>query len=267
MTAYQPGQLYQVPLAEVQSDPNQPRKYMDPAALEELTASVGQMGVIQPIVCRQDGATGLVYTVAGERRCAAARKAGLPAIPAVFVNGDNCAEMALVENLLRADLTPIEEAEALKRLMDAHAYQQDQLAQIIGKSVPTISETLSLNRLPKEIRDECRQNPLVPKRVLVEIARKKQERGMVTQFNQYKEKQQKAAAKEAAAAAVPAARKRTKTEALTANIALAASKIDEIDFPAFSADDRAALIDAMNAMKEILEAAITRAVKNWGKAV
>ncbi|MDA8126838.1 MAG: ParB/RepB/Spo0J family partition protein [Deltaproteobacteria bacterium] len=132
-TNYQPGQLYQVALAEIQSDPNQPRKYMDPAALEELTASVAQMGVIQPVVCRLDGATGLVYTVAGERRCAAARKAGLPAIPAVFVNTANSAEIALVENLLRQDLTPVEEAEALQKLMEDHAYQQEQLATVIGK--------------------------------------------------------------------------------------------------------------------------------------
>ena len=151
-----------VPLAELQPDPTQPRKYMDPVALDELTASVSQMGIIEPVVCRQDPATGLVYVVAGERRCAAARKAGLATVPAVFIDGANYAEIALVENLLRQDLNPVEEAEALQRLMDDHAYQQDQLATIIGKSQPTISKSLSLNRLPKEIRDECRQDPTVP---------------------------------------------------------------------------------------------------------
>ena len=95
-TSYIPNQLYQVPLAELQLDPAQPRKYMDPVALEELTASVSQMGIIQPVVCRQDPATGLVYVVAGERRCAAARKAGLPTVPAVFIDGANYAEIALV---------------------------------------------------------------------------------------------------------------------------------------------------------------------------
>ncbi|MDA8125153.1 MAG: ParB/RepB/Spo0J family partition protein [Deltaproteobacteria bacterium] len=266
MAAYQPGQLYQVPLAEIQSDPNQPRKYMDPAALEELTASVGQMGVIQPVVCRLDGATGLVYTVAGERRCAAARKAGLAAVPAVFVNTANSAEIALVENLLRQDLTPVEEAEALKRLMDDHAYPQEQLATVIGKSQATISRSLSLNRLPKEVRDACRQDPTVPKTVLVEIAQKKQERSMVTQFKKYQEQQAKAAAKEAATAA-PARPKRTKTEAMANTIAVMASTIDNLVFPDFTAEDRAILIEAMNALKEILEPAITRAVKNKKKAV
>jgi ParB family chromosome partitioning protein len=68
---YSPNQLYQVPLVELQPDPAQPRKYIDPAALEELTASVSQVGIIQPVVCRQDPSTGLVYSVAGDRRCAA----------------------------------------------------------------------------------------------------------------------------------------------------------------------------------------------------
>lgn len=81
MATYLPHQLYQVPLAERQPDPAQPRKYMDPAALAEMTASVGQVGISEPVVCRQDAATGLCYVVAGERRCAAARKARLPAVP------------------------------------------------------------------------------------------------------------------------------------------------------------------------------------------
>jgi len=222
MAAYLPNQLFQVPLAELQPDPAQPRKYMDPVALDEMTASVSQVGIIQPIACRQDPATGLVYVVAGERRCAAARKAGLPTVPAVFIDGGNYAEIALVENLLRQDLNPVEEAEALQRLMDAHAYKQDQLVVIIGKSKATISEALSLNRLPKEIRDECRQDPTVPKNVLVEIARKKQERSMLTQFRQYREKQAKLAAKDAAA---PATRKRTKAEALAEGIGLMISQV------------------------------------------
>ena len=134
MATYEKNQLYMVPLAELQPDPTQPRKYIDPLALEELTASVRQMGIIEPVVCRQDPATSLVYNVAGERRCAAARLAGLTAVPAIFIDGGNYAEIALVENLLRQDLNPVEEAEALQNLMDDHAYTQDQLAAIICKS-------------------------------------------------------------------------------------------------------------------------------------
>ena len=81
MATYEKNQLYNVPLAEIQRDPNQPRQYIDPAALEELTASVRQHGIIEPVICRQDPATSLVYNVAGERRCAAARRAGLATVP------------------------------------------------------------------------------------------------------------------------------------------------------------------------------------------
>jgi ParB family chromosome partitioning protein len=264
---YAPNQLHQVPLAELQPDPTQPRKYIDPAALEELTASIKQMGIIQPVICRQDPATDLVYTVAGERRCAAARLAGLTYVPCVFIEGDNFAEIALVENLLRVDLNPVEEAEVLQRLMDDHAYQQEQLATIIGKSQPVISKSLSLNRLPKAIRDECRQDPTVPKNVLVEIARKKQERSMLTQFQKYRDQQARIAAKENADAAAPKQRKRTRTEALVNGIAMMATKIGDLEFPDFSAEDRAVMIETMTSMKDTLEAAITRAVRNEKKAI
>ena len=195
MTTYAPNQLHSVPLAELQPDPNQPRKYFDPVPLAELTASISQVGIIEPLVCRQDRETGLVYVVAGERRCTAARQAGLATVPAVFIEGDNHAEIALVENLLRQDLNPIEEAEAMKRLMDNHPYLQEDLARIIGKSPVTVSEALSLNKLPQAIRDECRQDPTVPKKVLVTIARNKQQRSMVTQFQLYRKQQAQAGVK------------------------------------------------------------------------
>jgi ParB family chromosome partitioning protein len=235
MATYGPNQLHQVPLAELQPDPTQPRKYMDPVALEELTASVIRNGIIEPIVCRQDPQTGLVYVVAGERRCAAARKAGLATVPAVFIEGDNYAEIALVENLLRQDLNAVEEAEALKRLMDDHAYQQDELARIIGKSPATISLSLSLNKLPQQIRDECRKDPAVPKNVLIEVARKKQERGMLTQFKTYRDQQARIAARQNAASTI---RKRTKAEALAGQIGAMQNRIGDLDFPSLSTEDR-----------------------------
>ena len=258
MTIYAPNQLHSVPLAELQSDPAQPRKYLDPVALEELTASVGQVGIIEPIVCRQDRETGLVYVVAGERRFAAARKAGLAAVPAVFVAGDNYAEIALVENLLRQDLNAVEEAEALKRLLDEHAYQQDELAKIIGKSPATISEALSLNKLPQEIRDECRQDPTVPKNVLITIARKKQERSMVTAFKKYRDQQAKLAARQAGAATP---RKRTKAESLTSQIGALQDKIGDLELLSFAQEDRDMVMEAMSSLKTALNEAFDRAAQ------
>jgi ParB family chromosome partitioning protein len=264
MPTYEKNKLYMVPLAEIQPDPSQPRKYFDPVALEELTASIKQMGIIEPVVCRQDPATGLVYNVAGERRCAAARLAGLAAVPAIFIDGGNYAEIALVENLLRQDLNPVEEAEALQRLMDDHAYPQEQLAAIIGKSQPTISRSLSINRLPKEIRDKCRQDPTVPRNVLFEIAQKKQERSMLTQFQKYQDQQARIAAKEDGTAAT-AERKRTRAESIVNNIGIWANKIGNLEFPDFSEEDRTMIIESMTFMKETLDEAIPRAVKNQKK--
>ena len=253
MTTYAPNQLHSVPLTELQPDPMQPRKYVDPLALEELTASVGQVGIIEPVVCRQDLQTGLVYVVAGERRCAAARKAGLASIPAVFIAGDNHAEIALVENLLRQDLNPIEEAEALKRLMDAHPYLQEDLARIIGKSPTTISEALSLNKLPQAIRDECRQDPTVPKKLLVTIARNKQQRSMVTQFQLYRKQQAQAGVKKTPGA------KRTKAETLVNNIGATQMKIAVLDLQEFSTEDRDMIMETLASLKNTLEAVIAAA--------
>ena len=253
MTMYALNQLHAVQLAELQPDPIQPRKYVDPLALEELTASVGQVGIIEPIVCRQEPQTGLVYVVAGERRCAAARKAGLTSIPAVFIAGDNHAEIALVENLLRQDLNPIEEAEALKRLMDDHPYMQEDLARIIGKSPTTISEALSLNKLPQAIRDECRQDPTVPKKLLVTIARNKQQRSMLTQFQLYRKQQAQVGVKKTPGA------KRTKAENLVNNIGATQMKIAALDLPAFSTEVRDMIMETLTSLTNTLEETFARA--------
>jgi ParB family chromosome partitioning protein len=124
--AYEKGQFYQLELALLQADPNQPRKYLDPQALEDLAASIAQHGVLSPILFRlapagqaPEAHTGAsdppLFVVAGERRCEAAKKAGLAEVPAILVEGRH-GEIALVENLLRQDLTAVEEAEALDRL-------------------------------------------------------------------------------------------------------------------------------------------------------
>ena len=108
-TAYEKARLYQIPLYELQTDPLQPRKSIDAQALAELTASISKMGVVQPIVFKQDD-QGNKVVVAGKRRATAARNVGLSTIPAIFIDG-NYSETAMVENLLRQDLTPGEEAE------------------------------------------------------------------------------------------------------------------------------------------------------------
>ena len=187
---YEKGKLYDLPIGDLNPDPNQPRKSLDPQALEELTASIKEHGVLQPILFRVDAESANLFVVAGERRFEAAKIVGLTTIPAILVEG-NTAEIALVENLLRQDLTAVEEAEALQRLKDEQKYTDEQLGAIIGKARTTLNEALSLNKLPQEIRDECRGDRTITKSTLITIARKKQSRAMTTAYNAYKAKQLK----------------------------------------------------------------------------
>lgn len=177
---YIDGNFYLVATTSIIPDPNQPRKYFDEKALDELTESVKQKGILQPVIIRKD--EDKILLVAGERRFRAAIKAGLKEIPAVFTTG-NPAEIAIIENLQRENLNPIEETEALTRLMEDHKYNQNQLAKVIGKARTTINEALSLNRLPQTIKDESRDIN-ISRRVLVEIAKQKSPQAMLDLFGQ-----------------------------------------------------------------------------------
>lgn len=199
---YEKGKLYDVPINDLRPDPNQPRKFIDPQGQEEMNASVRTYGIIQPILFRQglmaspsiqEPPEPALFIVAGERRFLAAREVGLATVPGICVEG-NCAEIALVENLLRQDLTAVEEAEALQRLKEEQKYTDEQLSGVIGKARTTISDIILINRLPSEIRDACRGDRKVSKNILIEIARKKQIRGMQTAYEKYQEKVLKAAA-------------------------------------------------------------------------
>jgi ParB family chromosome partitioning protein len=186
---YVKGNLYQISIIDFKPDPNQPRKVIDPDALAELAASIQKHGILQPLLFRV-GEQGFVYIVAGERRYLAAQQIGLLVLPAICVEG-NYAEIALVENLQRQDLTSVEEAEALQRLMNEQSYTQEQLGEIVGKARTTVSEILTINRLPQTIRDECRGDRQITRQTLIAVSRKKQERGMITAYNAYRVKQQK----------------------------------------------------------------------------
>jgi ParB family chromosome partitioning protein len=170
MTADEAGTLLKIPLQALEPNPDQPRKHFDEAALEELTESVRARGVLQPVVVKRRGETFLL--VAGERRYRAALQAGLTEIPAILTDGDE-QEIALIENLQREDLKPVEEAEALASLLDERGYTQEQLAGIVGKSRVTINETLALVDLPESIKRECRTSDIAPKSQLLHLVREK----------------------------------------------------------------------------------------------
>ncbi|MFZ4440192.1 MAG: ParB/RepB/Spo0J family partition protein [Syntrophales bacterium] len=187
---YVKGTLYQISIIDFKPDPNQPRKVVDPVALAELAASIRQHGILQPLLFRVAEGSPYLLIVSGERRFLAAKQAGLLILPAMCVEG-NYAEIALVENLQRQDITSVEEAEAFKRLMVEQNYTQEQLGDMVGKARTTVSDILTINRLPQAIRDECRGDRQITRQTLIAIARKKQERGMVTAYNTYRIKQQK----------------------------------------------------------------------------
>ncbi|MBM3221073.1 MAG: ParB/RepB/Spo0J family partition protein [Candidatus Rokubacteria bacterium] len=150
----------EVPLDRVRPNPRQPRKRFDPEALAELTESIRSSGVIQPIVVRRDGDD--YELIAGERRWRAARAAGLERIPAVVreVTNAQSLELALVENLLREDLNPIEAAEGYRQLLADFGWTQEQLGQRIGKDRSSIANTLRLLKLPALIQDDLRSGRL-----------------------------------------------------------------------------------------------------------
>ena len=132
----------------------QPRKRFEKESLEELTSSIKERGIIQPIIVRKsDDIIDKFEIVAGERRWQAAQKAGLHKVPAVVIEADNLKslEFAIVENVQRKDLNPIEEAEGYKRLIDEFNYDQEKVAKFIGKSRAHISNCLRLLSLPKKI--------------------------------------------------------------------------------------------------------------------
>ncbi|HLT96886.1 MAG TPA: ParB/RepB/Spo0J family partition protein [Acidimicrobiia bacterium] len=147
------GEYRRLKVDDVVPNPDQPRVNFDEAALEELAASVAEVGILQPVIVRplSDGRFALV---AGERRWRAARRAGLTEIPAVIREGDDRAGLteALIENLQRQDLGPLEEAAAYRALMEDYGMTHEQVATSVGKSRPAITNTLRLLQLPASIQ-------------------------------------------------------------------------------------------------------------------
>jgi ParB family transcriptional regulator, chromosome partitioning protein len=152
--------LIEVPIDQIEVNPNQPRKIFDFTALDELAASIKSSGVIQPIIVRKVG--GIFQLIAGERRWRAARQAGLDRIPAIVRDATDAQsiELALVENLLREDLNPIETAQAYQKLLAEFGWIQEELAQRVGKDRTSIANSLRLLRLPEEIQSDLRNGRL-----------------------------------------------------------------------------------------------------------
>jgi ParB family chromosome partitioning protein len=142
----------EAPVGALDPNPWQPRSAIDPARLAELTASIRESGVVQPILVRRRGER--FQIVAGERRWRAARAAGLESVPVHVrdVPDAQLLELAIVENIQRAELSPLEEAHAFRRMQDELRFTQEEIARRVGRERSTVANTLRLLRLPKELQ-------------------------------------------------------------------------------------------------------------------
>ncbi len=142
---------------------NQPRKFFDKDSLEELSNSIKERGIIQPLIVRKsDDQDDKYELIAGERRWQAAQSAGLHEVPVLIITADNLKslELAIIENVQRKDLNPIEEAESYKNLIDNFNYDQDKVSKFIGKSRSHISNFLRLLSLPEKLIDMLREGKI-----------------------------------------------------------------------------------------------------------
>ena len=160
-TAESTSALRDVPVTSIQPNPNQPRTYFEEESLSALAASIREVGVLQPILVRPAGEDRFEL-IAGERRWRAARRAGLPTIPAIVRTIDDTAslEQAVVENLHRQDLNPLEEAGAYQQLIEDFKLTHDEVANRVGKSRAAITNTLRLFQLPPSIQKLVAENEL-----------------------------------------------------------------------------------------------------------
>ena len=167
-----------IAIDKIDPNPEQPRS--DFGDLTELTASIAEKGVLEPLLVKPSRSTGRWMIIAGERRYRAARAAGLKELPCVEMEVDEgtVAEIALIENMQRKDLTVWEEADGLLALCERFGYTHEEVARKVGKSRSTVTEALSIAGIPADVRDLCRQADVSAKSVLLQIVRQPDEAGM-----------------------------------------------------------------------------------------
>src|SRR3984957_15863720 len=167
-----------IPVDKVRPNPEQPRKAL--GDLEDLSDSIREKGVLEPLLVRFVPFEEVYYIISGERRYHAAREAGLRELPCIEKTADDAEtlEIALIENLQRKDLTPFEEADGLYRLAEQFAYTHEDIARKISRARSSVTETLALCNIPEAVRRRCIERGIVSKSLLLQIARQPNERKM-----------------------------------------------------------------------------------------
>ena len=167
-----------IALDKLDPNPEQPR--VEIGDLAELTASIQERGVLEPLLVKPSRLVGRWLIIAGERRWRAAREAGLREVPCIEMDVDDraVAEIALIENMQRKDLTPWEEADGLRALCERFGYTHEEVARKVGKSRSTVTEALSIATLPEAVREQCRRADIGSKSLLLQIVRQPDEEAM-----------------------------------------------------------------------------------------
>ena len=172
LSQHRPTQLGRmIALDKLDPNPEQPRSEF--GDLTELTASIAEKGVLEPLLVKPNRLSGRWMIIAGERRWRAAQKAGLREVPCIEMEVDagTIAEIALIENMQRKDLTVWEEADGLSALCERFGYTHEEVARKVGKSRSTVTEALSIATIPPDVRETCKQNDISAKSVLLQLVR------------------------------------------------------------------------------------------------
>jgi len=168
-----------IPIEKIRPNPDQPRKHI--GDVRELSDSIREKGVLEPLLVRYIPHDDLYYIISGERRYHASQAAGLHELPCIEKIADDAEtlEIALIENLQRKDLTPFEEADGLQRLADQFDYTHDDIAKKIGRARSSVTETMSLRVIPAEVRRACLESGIVSKSLLLQVSRQPNDKKMI----------------------------------------------------------------------------------------
>jgi len=166
-----------IPVDQIRPNPDQPRKAL--GDLRELTESIREKGVLEPLLVRFVPREDCFYIISGERRYHASRGAGLREVPCIEKTADDAEtlEIGLIENIQRKDLTPFEEADGLYRLSTQFEYTHEDIAKKIGRARSSVTETLSLRNIPESLRKKCVENGINSKSLLLQVALRVMKRG------------------------------------------------------------------------------------------
>jgi len=178
-----------ISIDKIDPSPHQARTEL--GDIEELMASIKEKGILQPIIVREKD--GRYEIIAGERRCVAAKNVGLKDVPCIEMNvSDNEAmEIALIENLQRKDLGVFEEADGLNALVDMYGYSHKEISEKIGKARSTITEIISISKIPREIRNMCEEFSIKSRSTIIELAKQENEDNMYRLLTEIKKRELK----------------------------------------------------------------------------